>query len=1430
MGDFIDREAELDSDEDIELAGEQYDEETGEVRRKSAKNAGKPRAEFDDSSEEEDDDDDEEAARIREGFIVDDEEDEEEELEDGTMVKVKKKKKRRRSQREEDEDDGLDEEDLDLMMENTGHARSKQSQFKRLKRGREESRRGRAEDRGLMDIFSDEELDDGGDDDDGNRRREGRDRRGLVDEFDDFIEESESEDEGGRRIGSDDDMQFGGASRKRGQRGLDPEGLGLREGAMADMQDIFSIDDYEDALVTEKDNAELEERTQDLQLKDVFEPSELAERLLTDEDNDIRWKDIPERLQLMRKPFANLTLTPEEHLEEAKLIAGGLAVRKNLDRRLEGPFREAVAKVLQLFNVENYEVPFIYQQRKDYLIHTVKIPRRDVREGEAAYDLDNEKMIFEKDLWEILEQDLKFRAFVEKRNHFKKIYEGLLESGVDSDMIVEERLQKSENTDHMQDLHEYVHFKYASQIKDIALINANGRKTTHRKPGSSKSIFERIRAGRVYNVVRAFGITAEHFSTNALLNKKREFPEDPEELPQVLAEQHVDPPEFLTGPSVLSAAKAMLAEEIYTNPMMRLAMRQKWFTTALIHVDVTEKGVKQIDEQHQYYEFKYLRNLNLPQIAQQAPMFLKMLKAETDGLIKLNVVLQDQSKFFKTLYNFIITDNYSEVAEAWNRERREVVDIVMLKFAKLFEKNLRDELKNACEDLVARSINEVFSRKLDQAPYKPKALELGEIPRVFALSNGQGEPGRDAIVGVFFDEDKNYIEQIKVDDLREPEKQEKLVTALRKNRPDVIGIAGFSVRTHRLAEDLRKLIDEHNILVADEGDEDERTPIEVVYVNDEVARLYQNSDRAKVDHPDLPPLGRYCCALARYLQNPLLEYAALGKDIVVLAFHPAQNLLPEERLRKALDSAMVDMVNLVGVDINEAIRKPYIANLLPYVCGLGPRKTTSLLKTIGMNGGKISNRQELIGITEREGAHINAAVGPKVFENCASFLTIPHSPKERDSDYFDGTRVHPEEYELGRKMAADAMDLDEEDVSDIVRDQGKGAVVNILVKDHVDRLNELILEEYAEELERNFNQKKRATLEAIRGELMSPYEELRAKFLKLSVEEVFTMLTGETKESLDEGMVVPVNIRRVTDRYVMARLDCGIDGNVAFEELADDANHKPSNYYSIGQTVQARIESLSRKTFYAELSLKEDKIRQRRRRLVDVPQEDWDDEREERDRARMAVRNQEQARTVRVIKHPLFKTYNSRQAEEFLSGQSRGDTVIRPSSNGPDHIAVTWKVSDGIYQHLDVLELDKKNEFTVGRTLRVGQKYSYSDLDELIVNHVKAMAKKVDELSNNSKFQAGSTEDTAKWLEKYCEANPKRSSYAFCLDPKKPGYFLLLFKAGAAAKMGVWPVKVIPGAFQLRGTAYPNVITLCNGFKTMHQHMMESANGRSRGH
>lgn len=62
-------------------------------------------------------------------------------------------------------------------------------------------------------------------------------------------------------------------------------------------------------------------------------------------------------------------------------------------------------------------------------------------------------------------------------------------------------------------------------------------------------------------------------------------------------------------------------------------------------------------------------------------------------------------------------------------------------------------------------------------------------------------------------------------------------------------------------------------------------------------------------------------------------------------------------------------------------------------------------------------------------------------------------------------------------------------------------------------------------------------------------------------------------------------------------------------------------------------------------------------------------------------------------------------------------------------------------------------------------------------------------------------------------ANPNRSAYAFCIQPKHPGYFLLVFKINQSSPISAWPVKVVPKAYEMLGAQYPDMRALCNGFK-----------------
>ncbi|KAH0258259.1 transcription elongation factor spt6, partial [Aureobasidium melanogenum] len=274
---LFDLDAELGSEEDEEFEG---DEEEPRPR--------KQKANIDDSSEEEEDDDEEAEREIREGFIVDEDEEDDEERRE----RRRERKKRRREEREA-EDALLDEEDLDLIGEthpDYQRRQEEQSKFKRLKRGHREDR-DRNEARGIDDIFSDDE-----EMADADGRAYGREPRAYADEFADFIEEDEFPDE------EREAMRDAAEVRRPGRGYVDPLRMqsGLDESAQEDMMAAFGDGtEYDWALQLQEEGDENQEGLdKPLELKDVFEPSQLADRMLTEADNIIRNTDVPERYQI----------------------------------------------------------------------------------------------------------------------------------------------------------------------------------------------------------------------------------------------------------------------------------------------------------------------------------------------------------------------------------------------------------------------------------------------------------------------------------------------------------------------------------------------------------------------------------------------------------------------------------------------------------------------------------------------------------------------------------------------------------------------------------------------------------------------------------------------------------------------------------------------------------------------------------------------------------------------------------------------------------------------------------------------------------------------------------------------------------------------------------------------------------------------------
>lgn len=1202
MADFFDDTADVASGEEEE---EELDEEGQPTRRSN-------NVDMNDSSEEEDDDDEEAEREIREGFIVDEDEDDE----DAKQRKRERREERRKRRREEAEDDILDDEDLDLIGETHPDREGQQTQktkYKRLKRGHREERPA-SEARGVEDIFSDDE--EGGDA--AGARSRGAFGGAFGDEMDDFIEEDEFPDEEGERMREDLEI------RQPSKGGFaDIQNLkesGLDEGDLEDMRGAFGDgNEFEWALDVEKDLQAAEEGTGELELKDVFEPSQLVEKMLTEDDQKIRFTDVPERLQLARQPYKDLSELSEEEqtermIEESKWIANTMFPQQQLPSELREPFEQAVSKVLYFMNVEDYEPAFIFQNRKDYLIHSEQIPLPpDPTDPNAPrYQIKAEKLLSQTNLWELMDYDLKYRAFAEKRDGIRKSVEMLKEMFPDfNDSIFDDLMPDAVEIEDLQDLQDYLNFQYSQQLKDLSTVESEANGTQKRARGT-RSVWDKVRAGNAYHLVRAFGITADAFAQNTTKIGRKNYTEDPDVRPDDMADTLVQAPEYRTGKEVLASARAMFMEEIATNPRLRKHLRKMYVEYMVFDAVRTDKGLKQIDSEHPYYEFKYLRGQGIRNFFSRPDLFLRMLKAEQDGLIEIKVRLTNERRILDELTKSIESDNFSEVADAWNTLRREIVVQAFGKLHRVIAKGWKDHMRNMCEGKIANECREAYSAKLDQAPYKPKGLMLGTTPRVLALSNGAGDRA-DAICWAYVDENGRVLENGKFTDMRlgNPERYTAdgkdvapFVELVERRQPDAVAVSGWSVETRRLYKDLQDIVERHSLhgTPYEDPDDDREVsdPLEIFMVNDEVARLYHTSGRAGTDHPSVPPLTRYCIALAMYMQNPMKEYASLGRDIISITFDPSQHLIPEEKLKKALDSAMVDMVNLVGIDINDAVNDKSTAALLPYVSGLGQRKADHMLKVINSWGGEVNTRDQLVGDVDRG---FKPAVGPKCWLNCASFLYISYEATENDTDYLDNTRIHPEDYEIARKIAADALEFDEEDIKTEVDQNGPAAVVRRLVADDAqDKVNDLLLEEYAEQLETKFGQKKRATLELIRAELQNPFEELRRNFEYLSSNETFTMMTGETTTSLQEGMIIPVSVKRTSGDHIEVKLDCGVDGNISSSEFPDEVTNnqlEPRQVWSLHQTIRAKITHIDRKKLHAQLTMRDNEMKNPFRRQLD---------------------------------------------------------------------------------------------------------------------------------------------------------------------------------------------------------------------------------------
>ncbi|XP_067032168.1 transcription elongation factor SPT6-like [Acropora muricata] len=1301
----------------------------------------------------------------------------------------------------------------------------------------------------------------------------------------------------------------------------------VQDSALMEAQDIFGLDfDFdefekygrEDYSSGEEEDDYLDEDDEDGVLRrpkkkstkksiyEVFEPSELEKGMLTAKDNEVRTADVPERFQVRDFPVKSseegelddeadwiyrhaFLETPISQQQD--IFDGDMHSRTKLPKPVSAVNK--IKEALNLMRNHLFEVPFIANYRKEYIEPELNI----------------------EDLWKVWAWDEKWSQLRTRKDNLHRLFQEMqdyqfhtIQENGDQPLDENTRILQAEDIDRLdavesmeqlKDVYSHFMLYYKNDISamweakkkrkqaegDTADGETNATLSKQKMP-AKRDLYTICRHAGVSGLARKFGLTPDQFGENLRDNYQRHETQQHPMEPEDTAESYLSST-FSTVIEVLEAAQHMVAMQIARDPLVRQCVRQTFYERAKLKIKPTKKGKKEIDESHACSPFKYVKNKPVRDLV--GDQFLRMCKAEEDGLLTISITIDlDKNAGYHTYFDEVkqlyYRDEFSHLVQEWNTQRMNALARAFNQMLyPLFEKELKLKLLEEAKASVIDACCRRLKSWIEVAPYQPEQhVEEQEFDdsvnseglRVLACSISPN-PDTPAFLAMLdgggqvndYLRLRYLLNRRNTNKAKEREDKEKDLTTLKqfilKKRPQVIVVAAECREAIAVVDDMK-------MCIAELEQENQIPSIPVEALDGEVARVFMGSPRSENEFREYPPLLRHAVSLGRRIQDPLSEFAALcveEDELLCLRLHPFQDHVAKEQLVKCLHQEFVTVVNDVGVDPNRLLEHPHTVALLQFVCGLGPRKASFLLKSLRQQCTRLENRSQLVTV---------CGLGPQVFLNCAGFIKIDTSAiSDSTTNYIevlDGSRVHPETYEWAKKMAVDALEYDEA----TMESNPSSALEEIL--ETPDRLKDLDLDAFAEELERQGYGNKRITLYDIRDELFGQYRERRLPYRALTVEERFRLLTGETSETLYVGKMVVCGVTGFANRKpprdmidqaqpvrneetgqwqcpfclqdtfpdlsevwthldngscpgqaigVRTRLENGLSGFIPTKMISDKRISSPRDRVKVGMNLHCRVTRINMERLQLDLTCRSSDLLDKEGKYSPLKDKYFDEDAADVDKKEEEAAKKKANRpkyVKRVIVHPSFKNISFKEAERLLAEMEQGECIVRPSSKGADHLTVTWKVDEGVYQHVDVREEGKENAFSLGRSLWIDSE-EFEDLDEIIARHVQPMASFAREILNHKNYRAVDGNKTK--LEEILLAEkrkaPQRIPYLLSTTKDFPGKFFLGYLPRVKARVEY--VSVTPDGFRYRGRVHA---TLNGLFKWFKEHFRDPIPGTPR--
>ena len=554
--------------------------------------------------------------------------------------------------------------------------------------------------------------------------------------------------------------------------------------------------------------------------------------------------------------------------------------------------------------------------------------------------------------------------------------------------------------------------------------------------------------------------------------------------------------EVPTAEDAIAGAMDIIAEEIsdcaeYRAEIRRMTAERGYVVSAVKDADSDEKKTYE-----SYYEYS--------EPARKIPghRVLAINRGEAEKILTVTIE-SPRDDIIYYLEHEVITRNNPITTEVL----KAVVDD---SYKRLIEPSIERDIRNELTEKAEDGAIEVFGKNLTQLLMQPPivgATVLGWDPAFrtgckLAIVDSTGKVLDTTVV--YPTPPQNRVEEAK----------EVVLKLIKKHNVNLISL-GNGTASRESEKIICDMIREAGI------------DVQYIIVNEAGASVYSASKLATEEFPNFDVGQRSATSMARRLQDPLSELVKIDPKSVGVGQY--QHDMNQKKLEESLTTVVEDCVNHVGVDINTGS-----ASLFQYVSGINKTLATNIVAYRESNG-EFGSRKDLLKVPK---------LGPKAYEQCAGFMRI-----RGGKEPLDGTAVHPESYEIARKL----LNQLGYDVKDVATGGIKG--ISAQIKNYRELAAQLGVGE--------------PTLRDIVKELekpgRDPRDEMPAPILKSDVLEM---------EDLTEGMILKGTVRNVIDFGAFVDIGVHQDGLVHISQMSDQFIKHPLDVVSVGDIVEVKVLSV----------------------------------------------------------------------------------------------------------------------------------------------------------------------------------------------------------------------------------------------------------------